>query len=441
MAKNINNHGGFFADSPLNDDELYTCVHCGFCLSACPTYLETGSELESPRGRIALMKAVRENRLEVTPTVVKHWDLCIQCQACEVVCPSGVPYGRLMEATREAITKHHPRPIKTRLVRRLGYRYLLGSMRLLRVVGTLLRFYQKSAIQAGLKKLRVTPNLPLNLGSLDEMLPPLDDVFFKADGRVSKAKGQPRAVVSLLAGCVMTLTHAHALEAAIRVLNKNGVEVRVPSAQGCCGALNTHAGENNQARVMAKRNIDALLQGSPDAIISASAGCGARMKEYYELLKDSEKYATKATRFSALTKDLHEFLDELQMVSPDKPLEKTVVYQDACHLANAQHITAAPRRLLDAIPKLHRVEMAGAGICCGSGGTYSVTEPAMSARLGKAKARNILASQPDIVATGNPGCAIQIQNWLRKSGSNIEVKFVVELLDEAYTYDHNTDTS
>ena len=424
---------GFTGPDAPSDDDLYKCVHCGFCLNACPTYLETGLEMESPRGRLALMKGVAEGRLAMTEAVVGHWDMCLQCRACEVACPSGVPYGRLMEATRAQVETQFKRPIKERLGRKIGYSNVLTSPTRLRWVGRAAKLYRKTGAQTLARKTGLLGILPGDSEYLDASLPPLSDRFFLADGRVVQAKGERRAKVALLAGCVMTLTHAPALEAAVRVLTHNGVEVHVSAGQGCCGALNAHAGELESARKMARRNIDSFLTAMPDAVITASAGCGSTMKEYAELLHHDPVYREKAEHVAGLTKDIHEFLVELGLRKPEASLDYTVTYQDACHLANAQRITAAPRQVLDAIPGLTRVEMQEGTICCGSAGTYSITQKEMSQRLGDRKAANIEATRSQIVATGNPGCALQMTAALKRAGSGTRVKYVIELLDEVYS--------
>ncbi len=419
-------------DAPA-DEDLYKCVHCGFCLNACPTYVETGLEMESPRGRIALMKGVAEGRLAMTESIVGHWDLCLQCRACEIACPSGVPYGRLMEATRAQVEKQFKRPLKERVGRSIGYNRVLASPARLRWVGRAAKLYRSSGAQGLVRKTGILGLLPGDQAYLDESLPEMSDRFFKASGQVITAEGPKKATVAMLAGCVMTLTHAPALEAAVRVLSINGVEVHLAANQGCCGALNAHAGEFKSAREMARKNIDAFLDVSPDAVIVASAGCGSTMKEYGELLRDDPAYSEKADRVSSLTRDIHEFLFELGLRAPTASLDYKVTYQDACHLANAQRITDAPRQLLDSIPGLERVEMAEAGMCCGSAGTYSITQKEMSRRLGDRKASNIVATEAEIVTTGNPGCALQMTSALDRADSQTRVRYVVELLDEAYS--------
>jgi len=434
---------GFFGPHAPQESDLYKCVHCGFCLQACPTYLETGLEAESPRGRIALMKAVNEGRLDMTPAVIGHWDMCLQCRACELACPSGVEYGKIMEATRTQVGQHTKRPIVERAARSIGYKTLLQSPVKLRMTGTALKLYKKSGARTIARGTGLLKLLPGDAAMADEYLPELSKKFFTAKGQVHPAKGVRKAKVAMLAGCVMSLTHAETLEATVRVLTRNGLEVHLTSGQGCCGALNTHAGEPDSAIKMAKKNIDSFLSTDPDAIVSASAGCGAAMKDYEELFRDEGEYSERAKKVAALTRDIHELLVEYDFEPPTGVLDVTVTYQDPCHLLNVQRITEAPRQILSSIPGLKLVELKEPAICCGSAGTYSITQRDMSARLGKRKARNVIATGAEIVATGNPGCAMQLDFALKQIAGDqdsengqdsptVKVRYVVDLLDAAY---------
>ncbi len=432
---------GFSGPHAPHESDLYRCVHCGFCLQACPTYLETGLEAESPRGRIALMKAVNEGRLDMTPAVIGHWDMCLQCRACELSCPSGVEYGKIMEATRSQVEQHAKRPITERVARSVGYKTLLSSPVKLRMAGTAMKIYKKTGARAIARGTGLLKLLPGDAVMADEYLPELSKKFFTAKGQVHPAKGVRKAKVAMLAGCVMSLTHAETLEATVRVLTRNGLEVHLTAGQGCCGALNTHAGEPDSAIEMAKKNIDSFLSANPDAIVSASAGCGAAMKDYGELFRDEGEYAERAKKVADLTRDIHELLVEYDFEPPTGMLDVTVTYQDPCHLLNVQRITEAPRQILSSIPGLKLVELGEPAICCGSAGTYSITQREMSARLGKRKAHNVIATGAEIVATGNPGCAMQLDFALRQIANDesgeptTKVRYVVDLLDAAYALD------
>ena len=431
---------GFFGPDAPSEEDLYKCIHCGFCLQACPTYVQTGLETESPRGRIALMKAVNEGRIGMGEDVYRHWDMCIQCRACEDVCPSGVPYGRLIEKTMVQVAR-------ARKVSRLGRfaswlvldKILPDQSALSGLVG-LLRLYQRSGLQRIVRMSRLLKVIPGGLAELEGSLPQIPNAFFAAQGQVYHAIGEPRASVALLSGCVMPLVHGPEMRTVARVLNRNGVSVVVPQAQGCCGAIHTHVGDLDRTRDMARRNIDAFLALPVDAVVTASAGCGTRMKEYAELLADDPEYAERAAELSAKVKDIHEFLYDLPIDPPTGRLDLTVTYQDACHLTHTQGIGAQPRALLQAIPGLELVEMENSTLCCGAGGTYTITQREMSLRLLDDKMSAVGNTGATVVATGNPGCLIQLQYGAQRGGSPVTVKYVTDLLDEAYQAERSTGT-
>ena len=419
---------GFITDAAPSEDDLYKCVQCGFCLNACPTYLETGLEAESPRGRLTLMKAVNEGRVEMTPMVTRHWDLCLQCRACEVACPSGVPYGRIMMSTRAEMKSRVKRPLRERFAREVGFNRVLPKPKLMRTFGKMTRFYQRSGARDITKKIGVMKALPKRYTYLDDSLPTMGTNFFEADGRVVKPKGRINARVSLLGGCVMSMMHADTMNATLRVLVHNGFEVHLPAEQGCCGSLNMYAGERATAREMAANNTSALLSMNPDAVVSSSAGCGSTMKEYGELLHGDDA----AEELASKTRDIHELLVEYGWSAPSGRIDAKIVFQDPCHLLSTQRISDPPREILKSIPGVELVDMAEPTVCCGSAGTYSITQRDMSMRLGDRKARNIVASGASYMATGNPGCALQLNNALGRAEADVEVKYVVDLLDEAY---------
>ncbi len=342
-----------------------------------------------------------------------------------------------MEATRAQVGQHTNRSFAERAARSLGYKTLLPSPTKLRMAGTALKLYQKTGLRTVARRTGLLKLLPGDAGLADEYLPELSNNFFVPKGQAFPAKGAKRAKVAMLAGCVMTLTHAKTLEATVRVLARNGVEVHLTAGQGCCGALNSHAGEVNSSVDMAKSNIDSFLSINPDAIVSASAGCGATMKHYTELIGKDDEYADKADRVAKLTRDIHELLIEYEFEPPKQSLDVTVTYQDPCHLVNVQKITCAPRKILNSIPGLKLVELSEPEVCCGSAGTYAITQRDMSAQLGRRKARNIVKTGAEIVATANPSCALQLNFALgqidrKDSSERTTVRYVVDLLDAAY---------
>ena len=427
------NDGPAFAgpDAPAEAD-LYRCVHCGLCLSACPTYVETRLETESPRGRIALMKAVHEGRAGISERLVSHWELCLQCRACEAVCPSGVPYGRLMEHTRAQVQDNNLQSPQLGRLSRLFLRAALPHNRRLRLAGHLMRLYQRSGMQRLVRKSGLLGLLPEDLAAMEAQMPIMGERFFGPRSQVFRAQGEKRTTVGLLAGCVMPLMQGDAMRAAVRVLQRNGCDVAVPPAQGCCGALNLHAGDLELGRRMARRNIDTFKQAGVELVVTASAGCGSSMKEYGDLLRDDPDYAAAAHEFSQNTRDITEFLAELPVEAPKVQLPWRVTMQDPCHLAHAQRITDAPRHVLRSILGLELVEMAESSLCCGSAGFYSLIQRDLSRRLQRRKIGNASATGADVIASANPGCISQLEQGLRDAGSEARVMHVVEILDAAY---------
>lgn len=419
------------ADAPREED-LYKCVHCGFCLQACPTYLETGLETESPRGRIALMKAVNEGRIGITPDVYRHWDLCIQCRACEAACPSGVPYGNLIEATVSQVEQRRSRSLAARLAGRLALNMILPRQRRLELLTLGLRLYQKSGFQWAVRKTRILSALAPGLAELEMSAPTVSKQRLRARGQVIPAVGSARARAAMFSGCIMPLMHGPQMSAAMRVLARNGCEIEVTKGQGCCGAIHSHVGDLQRARNLARQNIDAFENRDVDALVVASAGCGARMKEYGHLLRDDPDYAERAERFGRMVKDIHEFLVDLPFTPPTGRIDKRVTYQDSCHLANAQRITAAPRTLLTSIPGIEFVEMDRSNVCCGAGGTYTITEREFSLRVLDSKMQNVLDTGADLLTTANPGCVLQLQHGAKRHDLPIQVKYVTDILDDAY---------
>ena len=413
----------------LDLPELYQCVHCGLCLNQCPTYRATRLEPESPRGRIHLVKAAAEGRIELSARFKEHIYLCLLCRACESACPSGVQYGRIAETAREQLGPPGSTPSQSIL--NFVFRQMLPYPRRLKAVFTVLRLYQRSGLQRALRKW-----LPQKLREMDAILPQVPRQFFHSPVSVMPAIGARRARVAMLDGCVMPLLFGDINQATLRVLRRNGCDVLIPKKQICCGALNIHNGETTAAKRMARRNIDVFLAAAGDigidAMVVNAAGCGAAMKEYGYLLRDDAAYAEKAQRFSALVKDAGEFLAALGLVGELKPLPMTVTYQDPCHLAHGQRVRAQPRQLLQAIPGLKLIEMDGSDRCCGSAGIYNITHAAMSQHLLQEKLQAISATKTDAVVAPNPGCMLQLRYGTKNYGPNIPVYHLMDLLDRAY---------
>ncbi len=410
----------------LDLPELHQCVHCGLCLNQCPTYRATGLEPESPRGRIHLVQAAADGRIELNDRFKEHIYLCLLCRACESACPSGVQYGRIAESAREHIGP--PGSPTARAILHFVFTQLLPHPIRLKLGFALLRLYQRS----GLQRL-VRPLLPQKLRDMDAMLPAIPKHFFQPEANVLPAIGPRRARVAMLNGCVMPLMFGDVNAATVRVLRLNGCEVIFPKRQICCGALNTHNGESVAAKKMARRNIDAFLDAGIDTIVVNAAGCGAAMKEYDYLLRDDTEYAEKAKRFTALVKDAGEFLAGLGLVGVMTPVNMTVTYQDPCHLAHGQKIRSQPRQLLQAIPGLKLIEMDGSDRCCGSAGIYNITHAAMSQHLLKDKMQSVGAANADAIVAPNPGCMLQLRYGAQNYGPNVPVYHLMDLLDRAYS--------
>lgn len=432
-------HGasGFSGPDQPREDILRRCVRCGFCLPSCPTYLETYSEASSPRGRIRLIQAVAEGTLSLTdPTFTEQMYQCLDCRACEAVCPSGVRYGQLVETARTQIERARPRPAGERALRAALFGGMFGDARRFRLAGRALRLYQRS----GMRRLARSSGAldALGLRATEALAPDLPDDAYIPSGEVYAplADVAPRGRVAFFAGCMMSSVFAGTDRATIRTLTANGFEVVAPAAQECCGALTIHAGEMDRARTLAMRNIVAFEASGAEYIVSNAAGCGSALKEYGELFRERPAWHARAEAFAARVRDITELLGDAlargELNTRFEALPLAVTYQEPCHLAHAQRITAQPRALLAAIPGLRMVEMAESSLCCGSAGVYNITHPQMAGALGQRKAVNILATQAQAVVTANPGCALQLRAELARAGSHLPVLHIVDVLDAAY---------
>jgi glycolate oxidase iron-sulfur subunit len=389
----------------LDEQKSLACIHCGICLGACPTYLETGNENDSPRGRIYLMRAVQNGRLPVGDTVVRHIDLCLGCRACEAACPSGVRYGELLETTRDYFEPRHRRPAKQQFLRRVLIERIFPSATLTRLALLPARLIKRAGAEHLFPQF-VRNALALLPGDMREGRLPA----------VSPALGKRRGRVGFIRGCVMNVMFGRTNEHSIRLLNLAGYDVVTPPDQGCCGALHAHGGNLGAAREAARLNLAAFGLEALDAIVINSAGCGSTLKEYGHLLAGEPR----ATEFSAKVRDLSEFLIAAGFNHHPfrRPVEGLrVTFHDACHLAHAQRVTHPPRLLVRAVAGSGFVEMPESDVCCGSAGSYNLTEPDMAARLQRRKVENVLATGATCVVTTNPGCLLQIRAGLDKAGA------------------------
>ncbi|WP_026370329.1 glycolate oxidase subunit GlcF [Kallotenue papyrolyticum] len=421
--------GIFDAHHPPAPELIADCVHCGFCLPTCPTYLLWGEEMDSPRGRIYLMQLGLEGQARWNPTYVSHFDRCLGCMACLTACPSGVQYDKLIEATRAQIERHYPRALPDRLFRSLIFA-LFPHPRRLRLLAAPLWLYQRSGLRRLVQRSGLLSLLPARLRAMEALLPPITATALRHPlPRRLPARGERRLRVGLLLGCVQRVFFADVNAATARVLQAEGCEVIALPEQPCCGALLVHAGREQEAQALARRMIDVWEREQIDVLVINAAGCGSTLKEYGWLLRDDPAYAERARRFAAACRDVSEVLAGLEPRAPRHPLPLTVAYHDACHLQHAQGVRAEPRAVLSTIPGLEIREIAEAAICCGSAGIYNLVAPEPAQQLADRKVQHVLATGADVLATSNPGCLLQIMNGLRRAGSAMPAVHPVELLD------------
>ena len=407
------------------------CVHCGFCLPTCPTYLLWGRETDSPRGRIALIKGGLAGETTITDRFIHHFDTCLGCMACVTACPSGVQYDKLIEATRPQIERRGDRTLGDRLFRRIIFGLFPYPGRL-RLAAVTLWAYQRLGLQQLVRATGLLHLLPARLRAMEAVLPAvsLRRAWSSPPVRVP-ASGERRRRVGLLLGCVQRVFFDEVNAATIRVLAAEGCEVVIPRSQGCCGALLLHSGLEADAAEMARRFIDAFEAEAADVdtIVINAAGCGSTLKQYGHLLRDDPVYAERARALAVKCTDISELLDELEPRAPRHPVLLRIAYHDACHLQHAQGVTEEPRRVLRTIPGLELCEIPEADICCGSAGVYNLVEPHTAVELGDRKARHILTTRADAVVSSNPGCLLQIASRLEQAGQPTRTYHLVELLD------------
>lgn len=420
-------------DSP-DKDQLLNCMRCGMCLPTCPTFQLTGRERSSPRGRIALMRAVEDGELELeSPVFAQEMSDCLGCMACVSACPAGVRYGDLLEAARDQLErKRRPElPWWRRLLEDSAFQ-LFERPALLSLLARALYLYQRSGLAKLMERSGLLRGLPGQLGELHGLMPRLaPQSSSRTIAPVLQAKGEQKRQVGLLLGCVMDAMLAKENVATARVLQHNGCRVVRQAQAGCCGALHAHAGRLEGARVLARRMIDAFSHSDIETVVVNSAGCGACMKSYGHLLQDDPDYAGKAAHFSSLVKDVHELLTELGPEPPRERLPHTLTYHDACHLAHGQGVRAQPRAICKSLAREYR-ELPQSDRCCGSAGTYNLTHFETSMQLLEQKIDEIESTGAELVGVANPGCLLQIQYGLRRRGSSVRAEHPVVFLDEAY---------
>ena len=434
----------FDAIHPPDAALIDKCVHCGFCLPSCPTYVLWGDEMDSPRGRIYLMKAGLEGRTGMTPAFVEHFDACLGCMACVTSCPSGVQYAPLIEATRAQIERHYPRSFGDRLFRgaifavfpfpgrlRVALAPLVILQGLARRLQPVARRLQPSDRRSPTSFARRSNGMLARVRAMLSLAPKVTlSSLFSSIPPHTPAVGARRQTVGLLTGCVARLAFPNVNEATVRVLSAEGCDVVAPADQGCCGALALHAGRREEARAFARKTIDTFERTGVEKIAVNAAGCGSSMKEYGQLLADDPAWAERARAFSARVRDVTEVVSELgEPRAPRHPLALRVAYHDACHLAHAQGVRQPPRDLLRSIPGLEILPFAEQEICCGSAGIYNLVEPATARELGDRKAALIDQVKPDMIATANPGCTLQMTAAAARLGRAWPIRHPIEILD------------
>lgn len=423
----------FDSKNPPNPQLIDACVHCGFCLSTCPSYRVIGKETDSPRGRIYLMDGINEGEIPLSPAIAQHFDSCLGCLACVTTCPSGVQYDQLIEATRAQTERNHPRSLPEQLLRKFIFATFPYPKRL-RVLLAPLLAYQKLGLQKLQRSLGwLEKLLPKQILAMESLLPNLTPQSFQDNfPEVIAAKGEKRYRVGMLLGCVQRVFLPEVNNATVRVLTANGCEVVVPKLQGCCGALSHHQGQEAQTLELAKQTIDAFADLHLDAILVNASGCGHTLKEYGHILKNDPDYAAKAALFSQKVKDVQEFLDRVGLTAKLSPLQDrplAIAYQDACHMLHGQKISLEPRRLLRQIPNVQLKESVDAALCCGSAGIYNILQPEVGHELGEMKVTNLTDTGAQLIASANVGCITQIRKHLKLQNKNTPLMHPMELLD------------
>jgi len=425
---------GFDPQHPPEQGLIDACVHCGFCLTTCPSYRVIGKEMDSPRGRIYLMDAINKGEAPLSEASVQHFDSCLGCLACTTACPSGVQYDQLIAAVRPQVRRNHARSLPEKLLRSLIFQLFPYPDRI-RLLLTPLGLYQASGLSRLVQKTGLLKRFSPNLAAMESLLPPVTVKSFQDNlPEVIPAQGEKRYRVGMILGCVQRVFFSDVNEATARVLSANGCELVIPRSQGCCSALPAHQGEAAQAQALARQMIDAFEGTEVDYVIINAAGCGHTLKEYGHILQDDDAYRDRAHAFSARVRDVQEFLAEVGLTTELHPLTEgplPLVYQDACHLLHGQKISVQPRQLLKQIPNVQIREPMDAALCCGSAGVYNMLQPEVAEELGQMKAQNLVNTGAALIASPNPGCSLQIQQHLQKQGHPLPLMHPIELLDRS----------
>lgn len=419
----------FDAQNPPEKQYIDDCVHCGFCLPACPTYVLWGEEMDSPRGRIYMIKKAAEGAAPLDQRFQLHMDNCLGCMACITACPSGVEYNKLIEPARAQVERNTARSLSERLFRTMIFATFPYPGRL-RLLALQMLVYQKSGLRRLFRATGFPSLLPKRLAAMESLLPDVPSYPFAKLPALVRPESAIRRRVGMLSGCVQQVFFSHVNAATARVLAAEGCEVVIPREQGCCGALMVHSGLEDEAISKAKKMIAVFEQAQVDSIVINSAGCGSSMKEYGHLLRNDPAWAVRAAAFSAKCKDVTELLCELEPQAMRHPLKMRAAYHDACHLQHAQGVHLQPRQLLGGIPDLEVVEIPEGSLCCGSAGVYNLLQPETANQLGDRKVSNLLTTGAEAVLSANPGCLLQLMNGLRQRGlASIPAFHMVELLD------------
>lgn len=415
-----------------HSDILTQCMHCGLCLSACPTYDITKMERSSPRGRIRLIKSVAEGKAEISDEFIKEMDFCLDCQACETACPAGVQYGKMVESARVLISKTGASETRAVKLKRLFLNGIIAKPRVLAVFSFVMALYRKSGLQFLIRKSGLLKLLPGNLSEIEKLSPEFEFSTHKFRVVEDPFNGEALHRTAFHSGCLMKHAYGEINVSTVNVLRNNHCRVYVPENQFCCGSLHAHNGELEKALELARKNIDSFNMGEFDVMISNSAGCGAFMKEYGHLFEGYPEYAEKARLFSSKVKDVMEFLDGIEMVRGTGASGEEVTYHDACHLCHTQKVVNQPRNVIKKIPGIRYTELEEANWCCGSAGIYNVMNYEPSMKFLRKKLDNIRKTEAGIVLTGNPGCIGQIRYGISQQEMKLKVMHPVELIEKSY---------